>query len=151
MPPPRTAPWAQRCLPRSRTRTIVPSLARPLKSFRAKCSPVPMCDLQITRLRAEIARARAEGDEEERELLLAKVELNHCLLVKAAREEVQAKLEGLAEAMKQVVEAMRNKEREEHALEDYLASQARARIKRAQELEDAAAPGTKTKRKRASD
>ena len=116
-----------------------------------------MCDSQITRLRADIARlgqiarVRAEGDEEERELLRAKVELNHCLLVKAAREEVQAKLEGLAEAMKQVVEAMRNKEREEHALEDYLASQARARIKRAQELEDAAAPGTKTKRKRASE
>jgi len=121
-----------------------------------------MCDSQITRLRADIARlgqiarVRAEGDEEERELLRAKVELNHCLLVKAAREEVQAKLEGLAEAMKQVVEAMRNKEREASALEDFLASRARARImdnmKRAQELEDAAAaPETKTKRKRASD
>ena len=83
-----------------------------------------MCDSQITRLRAEIARysqiarVRAEGDEEERELLRAKVELNHCLLVKAAREEVQAKLEGLAEAMKQVVEAMRNKEREADALQE---------------------------------
>ena len=115
-----------------------------------------MCDSQISRLRAEIARV-AEGDEEEREQLRAKVELNHCLLVKAAREEVQAKLEGLVEANKQVVEAMRNKEREEDALQDYLASRARARImdnmKRAQELEDALedAAAPEPKRVRASD
>ena len=117
-----------------------------------------MCDSQITRLRADIARlgqiarVRAEGDEELRELLLIKAELNHYERVKAARKEVQAKLEGLVEANKQVVEAIRNKEREEDALNEFSRARVRAGVLTKRERsEDSAAPETKTKRKRASD
>ena len=120
---------------------------------------------ELTRLRAKnevleakAARLRAETGEL-REQLSAKMELNHFLRVKAARNEVQAKLAGLVEANAQLVEAIRNKEREEDALQDFLASRARkedplAHYKSARAEErskDSAAPETKTKRKRASD
>ena len=120
---------------------------------------------EVTRLRAESTRLqtkhdrlRAENDEL-REQLSAKMELNHFLRVKAARNEVQAKLAGLVEANAQLVEAIRNKEREEDALQDYLASRARREdplkhYKRARAEEssrESAAPETKTKRKRASE
>ena len=120
---------------------------------------------ELTRLRAKnevleakAARLRAETGEL-REQLSAKMELNHLLRVKAARNEVQAKLAGLVEANAQLVEAIRNKEREEDALQDFLASRARREdplkhYKRARAEEssgESAAPETKTKRKRASD
>ena len=111
---------------------------------------------EITRLNAEVARLSAQGDEELRELLMAKVELIHYLAVKDARKKV-------AQAQAQLAEALKNKDRDEDALHDWLTKRACARIiaahtkpggllARAEECsEDSAAPETKTKRKRASD
>ena len=111
---------------------------------------------EITRLNAEVTRLSAEGDEELRELLMAKVELIHYLAVKDARKKV-------AQAQAQLAEALKNKDRDEDALHDWLTKRACARIiaahtkpggllARAEECsEDSAAPETKTKRKRASD
>ncbi len=69
--------------------------------------------------------------------------------LKDASTRMEAAYAGVQEANARFAEAGRDKAREEDALKDYLAS--RSKRARVEESEDAAAPETKTKRKRASD